>query len=207
MDLIIKICGLKYPGNIREVASLQPDFAGFIFYPASPRFLSTADDFPTDALIGLHRTGVFVNEDFDQILKCVHDFGLDAVQLHGNEEPHLCEILRKESLIVLKAFSIAGSEDFEACSAFEEVADFFVFDTKTPQYGGSGSKFDWTMLSYYKCSVPFLLSGGLSPDDAEAIKSISHPRFAGIDLNSRFEIETGLKDISLLKKFLAAFGR
>lgn len=203
MNRQIKICGLKYPENIRQVVALQPDMIGFIFYPKSPRYLNSPRDIAKLYIPpSIKRIGVFVNEAKDIILEKVKIYQLQGVQLHGDESPALCLALKQKNLKVIKAFSVSLPEDLKKSALYEGFADYFLFDTKTPGYGGSGEKFDWEIINAYKGLTPFILSGGISPEDAEAILSFKHARLAGIDLNSRFEVSPGVKDIELLKKFL-----
>lgn len=194
---------MKIPENIKAVADLQPDFMGFIFYPKSPRYaeplyLTTLNSLP----MSIKKIGVFVNEDLENILTIVYKYKLDGVQLHGAENTDICQKLKEAGLIVLKAFPIAEAYNFKVTKKYEGTCDYFLFDTKTDAYGGSGVKFDWQMLDEYKGETPFLLSGGIAPDDAEAILKIEHPKFAGIDLNSKFEVSPGLKNVELLDVFL-----
>ena len=204
-ELGVKICGMKFPENIKSVAALQPDFMGFIFYPKSPRYAEPLD---IDALNSLPKSikkiGVFVNETEENILTIVTKYKLDGVQLHGSELVELCKELRKSGLIILKAFPIAEAYNFRVTKTYEGSCDYFLFDTKTEAYGGSGVKFDWTILDEYKGETPFLLSGGIAADDVDVILKIEHPKFAGIDLNSRFEVNPGLKNVEILKEFVAS---
>ena len=199
----IKICGMKIPENILAVAALQPDFMGFIFYPKSPRFAEPLDIATLNALPqSIKKIGVFVNENMENILTFVYKYKLDGVQLHGTELVGMCKEFRESGLIVIKAFPIAEAYNFKVTKPYEGACDYFLFDTKTDAYGGSGLKFNWKMLDEYKGQTPFLLSGGIAADDAEAILKIEHPKFAGIVLNSRFELKPGLKNIDLLKTFI-----
>jgi phosphoribosylanthranilate isomerase len=197
----IKICGLKHPGNIETIAALAPDYMGFICYPSSPRFI--ADNIQAEALAALpgniYKTAVFVNESADSITKLIDTYNFGAIQLHGNERPEFCKSF-KGKVVVIKAFGVDKGFDFEQLNQFVGSVEYFLFDTKTDKYGGSGKIFDWTLLDNYKLNIPFFLSGGLSLENLEEIKSINHPQFYGVDLNSRFEIEPGLKDIDQLKK-------
>jgi len=143
-----------------------------------------------------------VNEDLERILTLVYKYKLDGVQLHGSENVKICKQLKEAGLLVLKAFPIAEAYNFKVTVNYEGVCDYFLFDTKTDAYGGSGVKFDWTILDEYKGETPFFLSGGIAADDADAILKIIHPKFAGIDLNSKFEISPGLKNVELLEGFL-----
>lgn len=191
----IKVCGMKYPENISAVAALQPDYMGFIFYPQSPRFAAELDAIEVSAF----RTGVFVNENEGKVKKLIGKCHLDAIQLHGSESPQYCKLF-KGKVTVIKAFGVDENFDFEKLNDYSGSVDYFLFDTKTSKHGGSGLTFDWELLNNYKLSVPFFLSGGLSLENLEEVKTINHPQFYGVDLNSRFETEPGLKDIDKLTK-------
>lgn len=202
-ELKIKICGMKFPGNIAAVAALKPDFMGFIFYPKSPRFAEPVDAAMLKSLpTSIKKIGVFVNENLENILTIASKYDLDGVQLHGTELMGMCKELRKAGYIVIKAFPIAEAYNFKVTKAYEGACDYFLFDTKTDAYGGSGLKFNWGMLNEYVGETPFLLSGGIAADDAEAILKIEHPKLAGIDLNSKFETKPGEKNVGLLKNFI-----
>ena len=196
----IKVCGLKFPENIEAVSALNPDYMGFIFYGKSPRFAGEL----TVALLNsipspICKTAVFVNETKENISKLIELFHFDAIQLHGDENEVFCNHF-KGNVRVIKAFGLDEQFDFKQLKKFEDSADLFLFDTKTSLHGGSGQAFNWNILNNYKLNVPFFLSGGISPDNLEEIKNISHPQFYGIDLNSRFEISPGIKDIDKLQK-------
>lgn len=200
--LNVKICGMKYPENIRLVAALHPDLMGFIFYPKSPRYAEPLDIATLNAMPkSIKKIGVFVNEDLERILTLVFKYKLDGVQLHGIENTDICRKLKDAGLMVLKAFPIAEAYNFKVTATYEGSCDYFLFDTKTDAYGGSGLKFNWSMLDEYVGNTPFLLSGGIAPDDVAAILKIDHPQFAGVDLNSKFEISPGLKNVEMLRQF------
>ncbi|MBD1384981.1 phosphoribosylanthranilate isomerase [Mucilaginibacter rigui] len=194
----IKICGLRDPENIKAVEALAPDYMGFICYDKSPRFISGMED---DELVnistGITKVGVFVDEDADSISKLIYKYKFDAIQLHGNESPAFCDMFKHE-VQVIKAFGIDENFDFAKLDAYINHVNYFLFDTKTPVHGGSGQIFDWEILNKYKLNVPFFLSGGLSADNLEEVKKITHPAFYGVDLNSKFELSPGLKDIDKL---------
>ena len=185
--------------NIREVEQLKVDMIGFIFYPKSPRCLY---ELPAYMPVKAKRVGVFVNEDKKEIEIFADRFSLDYIQLHGNESPEYCHSLRATGLRLIKAFSIARRKDFENIGTYEESCDYFLFDTKCEQHGGSGNQFDWSMLNSYKGKKPFLLSGGINPYSQPTLKELRHPQLAGFDLNSRFETKPGLKDVERLRHFL-----
>lgn len=217
---------MREPENIRAVESLGIDWMGFIFYPKSPRYVSQKPDYlPTRA----KRVGVFVNAPTDEILRRVKEFGLNIVQLHGQEPPEQCAALKAEGLTIVKALSIneelkmktaeldeglartneksdssfpERSEGILHSSLYKGVADYFLFDTACAGYGGSGRKFNWSVLQYYEGDTPFLLSGGLRPDRLDEVLAFRHPRFVGIDLNSGFELSPGVKDVEALREFI-----
>lgn len=195
----IKVCGLTDHVANREIARMNGiDLIGFIFYPQSKRF--TQNTFLTE---GKERTGVFVNATAGEIQAAIREHGLTAVQLHGNESPKVCSELRSRAL-VLKAIGIAESSDLEQTAAYEKNIDYLLFDTKTPAHGGSGTAFPWEILQQYTGSLPFFLSGGIGPESVAALKHFQHPKFAGIDLNSRFETAPGIKDPEMIRQFLTA---
>ena len=200
--MIVKVCGMREAENIRAVEALGVDWMGFIFWEHSSRCVSQRPAYlPTRA----KRVGVFVDESLDVVCQHVEAFGLDVVQLHGSESPAFLNDLRSlcdARLLIVKAFSIATRDDLLQTSLYEGLADYFLFDTKAQLVGGNGRKFDWSVLAHYDGSTPFLLSGGIGPDDASRLSAFSHPRLAGIDLNSRFEISPAQKNVELLKQFL-----
>ena len=202
--MLIKICGLREPENIREIAALQPDYMGFIFYQNSPRFAKNLDVSLLNALpASIKKAGVFVNENLENILTCIHKYDLDAVQLHGADNKKLClEIKEEAKTMVIKVFPIMASYNLKVTKDYEDAADLFLFDTKTDLHGGSGQKFNWNILHDYQGEKNFLLSGGISADDVKAIRKIEHPRMIGVDLNSKFEIRPGLKNAALIRQFI-----
>lgn len=200
--MIVKVCGMREAENIRAVEQAGADWMGFIFYPRSPRFVPEP---PAYLPLSVRRVGVFVNAGEADILPRAAAFRLDLVQLHGKEHPQLCERLQQEELKVIKAFAPKQAEDFTATADYEGCTDYFLFDTPTASYGGSGRSFDWDLLRHYTGRTPFLLSGGLRPDSLEALKRFRHPCWAGIDLNSGFETAPGRKDAELLQSFITKF--
>ena len=201
--MLVKVCGMREPENIEKVAQLGVDMMGFIFYPKSPRFASQSVD-RTAADKNVCRVGVFVNESAGLISDKIHLFDLNAVQLHGNESRELCELLHKQNglLKVIKAISVSTAGDIQKYKEYAGAVDLFLFDTKCKTVGGSGEQFDWQVLQQYDGETPFLLSGGIGPEDVERLKAFQHPKCIGIDLNSKFEIEPALKDVEKLRKFL-----
>ena len=263
----LKICGLRQTENIKSLLSLKPDYLGFIFYEKSKRHaegvldakvvnFQKVDNFESKTPI---KTGVFVNEDFDKIKAIVEKYGLNAVQLHGDESANFCRKLRaiihlptpleggqdstkiknpivgekkgigkykkrtnnlapqknqvvavspleggrwvNNGLQIIKVFSVNDDFDFSITKKYEPIVDLFLFDTKGKERGGNGIAFDWDILKKYNGEKPFFLSGGIGPDDASEIKKINHPKLYGVDINSQFEIEPGLKNVELVKRF------
>ncbi|MGB3799382.1 MAG: phosphoribosylanthranilate isomerase [Lewinella sp.] len=211
----VKVCGLRDPENIQQISALNPKYLGFIFHPHSPRFAGqpALGEWVRDneaTLSEQELVGVFVNAEVDYILNTVYDYHLDWVQLHGEESAGYCRelkllwsvnTLRKPGII--KAFSITPDFDFFQTNPYVGSCGLFVFDTgghAAP--GGTGKKWDWEKLSEYTGPVPFLLSGGIGPEDAEALNRLDHPQLRGVDINSRFESEPGLKDPRQLELFL-----
>ncbi len=226
--MIIKVCGMTDAENIDAVAALGVDMIGFIFAPSSPRYvrmisskagilpdygepsLREEGKSPESSRAGkLKRVGVFVDDMPQNIVTRVYNYHLDYVQLHGSESPVMIENLRRtlvpdivSTIGIIKAINIAEADDFMRCKQYEGLVDYFLFDTKSKLPGGSGESFDWSLLNHYQGDTPFLLSGGIGPDDAMIVKSVHHPQFAGVDLNSRFETQPGIKDVGKLKTFI-----
>ena len=225
LPLLVKVCGMRSPDNIRTIAQLPIDMMGFIFYPRSSRYVGMttshtgllpdcADEALCKAIGGdarhIRKVGVFVDATVQDIVTRIATFHLDAVQLHGTEPPTLIRNLRATAvpdicpqLTVMKAVSIESAADIEQCSQYEGVVDMFVFDTKCHCHGGSGTQFDWSLLDSYHGHTPFLLSGGIGEDDARRIAGIRHPMFAGVDINSRFETAPAIKDADSIGSFIA----
>ena len=183
--------------NIRAIEQTKADLMGFIFHPKSPRFVASLPEYMPKKQ---KRVGVFVNASLEQILAKAQKFSLEYIQLHGDEPPAFCSELKNRGLKVIRAQRIANTDDIIRAESYN-MADLMIFDTKTELYGGSGKKFNWQLLENYKGCVPFLLSGGIRSDTFEEIKAFFHPQFAGIDLNSGFEISPALKDVGKLNNF------
>ena len=195
--MIVKVCGMRDAENIRAVEALGIDMMGFIFWPKSSRYVSERPAYlPTSC----QRVGVFVDESIDKVMQYTAAFQLDVIQLHGGESPEY--VSRLKGLKVIKAFNIATADDLKQVKLYEGLADCFLFDAKGRSVGGNGTQFDWDVLQGYTGKTPFLLSGGIGPDDAGRVTDFEHPRCIGIDLNSRFETAPGLKDVDKLKAFL-----
>ncbi len=197
----LKVCGMKYQENVEEVLALQPDYLGFIFYAPSKRFMEESLTKEWVASIeGSEKVGVFVDEEMEVVKQRIQDYQLDLVQLHGKESSAYCEEIRQLGVKVIKAFSI-GKEgfDFALLESYEQVVDYFLFDTKGKNPGGNGITFNWEILQHYKLETPFWLSGGITLEHVDAIHAIQHPKLMAIDVNSGFETEPGRKQIDLLK--------
>lgn len=199
--LKIKVCGLKINDNILAVDELKVDYIGMIFYDKSKRFIQ---DIPS-ALEQTKATkvGVFVNASIQEITEAKTKFQLSIAQLHGNETPDFCNQIQKLGLKVWKVFGIDKEFDFSIMDDYIESVDAFLLDTKSSKHGGTGVKFNWDLLNKINPTYPFFLSGGISPEDLSVIKGINMPNLIGLDLNSRFEIEPGLKNIPTLKQFIS----
>ena len=202
--VIIKVCGIRDEVNIRNVEVLDVDFIGFIFYPGSLRFVGDDNGESLEAIRKCEKkkVGVFVNDTFENISIKAELYKLDFLQLHGNETPELCRELRQCGYSVIKAFSVSTAYDFKGMENYSGCCDFFLFDTKCSGYGGSGQRFDWSLLDEYNGSVSFLLSGGLTTDCYEDLVMLNHTKLAGIDLNSGFEISPAMKDVDKLRTFI-----
>ena len=197
--MIIKVCGMKHAGNIRALDKLKPDMTGFIFHPSSPRFADSVPEYmPASSL----RVGVFVNSETEYILYKVREFGLNLVQLHGNESPEQCRAIRSKGIDIIKAFSLKTADADTITAPYDGLCRYYLFDTPCAAYGGSGKTFDWTLTQSYHSKTPFLLSGGIRPESLEQILSFRHPSFAGIDINSGFETAPGMKDTEAIYEFI-----
>jgi len=200
---------MKYQDNMNQVAALQPDYLGFIFYEKSSRNVeSIFSDLPSNT----KKTGVFVNSGLEFIINKINTFQLEAVQLHGNESPEFCTDLKHHyeeqsdgTIEIIKVFSIKENFDFSVLEPYEFVCDYFLFDTKGKQPGGNGYVFDWNVLKKYSSTKPYFLSGGIGVNEIEQLKEfLNSPESKycyAIDVNSKFEIEAGLKNIEQLKEF------
>ncbi|HTL06683.1 MAG TPA: phosphoribosylanthranilate isomerase [Chitinophagaceae bacterium] len=204
----IKVCGITQLKQLQQLDGMDIDFAGLIFHKASPRYvgdkLSKQD--LQNADLDLRKVGVFVDTPVEDILQAAEDYALDVIQLHGNETPYECEEL-SEHLEVIKVFSIGETDKDidELIVDYDEVCDYYLFDTSVNGLkGGTGKKFDWKKLSKSKIEKPFFLSGGIGLEDAAKLKQIKHPDFYGVDINSHFEKEPGIKDMARVLQFKLA---
>ena len=199
----LKVCGMKYQDNILKVSALKPDYMGFIFYEKSPRFVSKSiSEIPKT----IKKVGVFVNASTDTITKNIDEFGLNVVQLHGDETAEFCKNIRTKNVEIIKVFSVKNNFNFKKLRPFEAHVDYFLFDTKGPNPGGNGYCFDWSILENYDSKTPYFLSGGIGLEEIETLNefknSAAAKRCYAIDVNSKFEIEPALKDSIKLKKFI-----
>ena len=202
--LKVKVCGMKFAANIAAVAALQPDYLGFIFYEKSPRFISDVSAELIKYIPAEIKTvGVFVDEDLEVVKKKINLYQLKAVQLHGSESADYCQVLKNafNNLEVIKAFGVDEDFDFAVLDAYERCVDYFLFDTKTKAHGGSGKTFDWRILPGYELNKPYFLSGGVTLEHAEALLKIEDSRLYAVDINSKFEVEPGLKEAERIKAF------
>ncbi|WP_158857177.1 phosphoribosylanthranilate isomerase [Lunatibacter salilacus] len=205
--MIVKVCGMREEENVKKLISdAAPDLMGLIFYPPSARYVERDDVHPEFYKeFSQKKVGVFVNESNEEIGKKIQTYGLSYVQLHGDESPEFIALLKQHtSAIIIKVFRIGPTWNWKQVQPYVGVADWFLFDTQTPDYGGSGKTFDWGVLEKYPYDMPFLLSGGLDETHIDAINSLVKrvPYCVGVDINSRFEISPGLKDIARVKTFI-----
>lgn len=183
--------------NIRELMAVEPDFMGMIFYPKSSRYIEQVPQ----TTITAERIGVFVNEEVSVIQQKAMEFGFNTVQLHGDESIADASLLKSLGFKVIRVFSVSDQLPKAEMKQYESEVDYFLFDTKTPKYGGSGQKFDWSILQEYDLNTPFFLSGGIELEDLEAIKALNIPQLYAVDINSRFETSPAVKDIEKIKAF------
>jgi len=198
----LKICGLVYPENIDEILLMEPDYVGFIFAVRSARYMRKALDPVYARMIdGVDKVGVFVDETEEAIQDAIDQYGLTMVQLHGKESPELCEVIQQSGVGVIKVFSVKDRFDFSVLEPYEPFVDYFLFDTKVKgKLGGTGQTFNWDILEDYPSEVPFFLSGGLSLENIEQVMQMEIPKLHAIDVNSKFEIKPGLKNLDKLRQ-------
>lgn len=202
--MIIKVCGMREPENIRAVEQTGTDWMGFVFFKHSARYMA---DLPAYLPESCKRIGVFVNENNNHILTKAAEFGLHGIQLHGQETTEQCRKLKAEGLEIVKAFSISQQSDLIVTERYKNVCDYFLFDTPCKEYGGSGLTFDWNILRNYHGNTPFLLSGGIRPCLLTVLHQFRHEQLAGIDLNSGFEISPGVKDAAAIHTFITQLNK
>ncbi len=200
----LKVCGMRDVENIAALIELKPDFIGFIFYDKSPRFVENSLNIESLGTIpfSVKKVGVFVNATVDYILQTTRKYGLNYAQLHGNETPDFCKNLRQKGVSIIKAFSVDGSFVFTQLNNYKPHVDFFLFDAKGDSHGGNGVAFDWGVLTQYDNQKPYFLAGGLDIQNIDLVHHIT-PKPYAIDVNSKFEVMPGLKDISKISDLLA----
>jgi phosphoribosylanthranilate isomerase len=198
----LKVCGMRYEDNIQLIASIHPDYMGFIFFEGSSRHVSAST--PTLPLT-IKKVGVFVNASYDRIVEKINTHNLQAVQLHGEETPEFCKSLRALNVEIIKVFSIKNKFNFDVLTPYETVCDYYLFDTKGPLAGGNGYCFDWSVLELYPSKKPYFLSGGIGLENADQLQefktSVAATYCHAVDVNSKFEIAPAKKNIELLEKF------
>ena len=197
--MLIKICGNTVPENLNAIEALQPDFVGLIFYAKSKRYVG--DQLQTFKF-SIPSVGVFVNESLEKVRVIAERHSIQHLQLHGDESVAYCDQLKALGYTIFKAFGIDESFDFAKLAAYEAACDYFLFDTKTTAYGGSGKTFSWEQLKAYEGNTPFLLSGGIGLENIEDALKFSHSQLAGFDLNSRLETSPGIKDTNKTKQII-----
>lgn len=202
----IKVCGISTRRDLLAIQDMGVEYVGFIFVPSSPRFLLNSLDavelkLVLNAFPQTSRVGVFANENAEVVRAIAKEYALTSLQFHGDESPLYCSEFADE-FEVIKSFSIGSANDFDKCAAFETSCKLFVFDTEGPLLGGNGTSWDWKLMSHYSGSTPFLVSGGIGPDDISKIRAVTHNRFLGIDINSKFETAPGMKNVETLIQFV-----
>lgn len=205
--MIIKVCGMREKANIQElIEQASPDLMGLLFYEPSSRFVEKANVVPDFyRRLFISKVGVFVNGEMEYLLQKINDFALDYVQLHGDETMEYIQKLKSHSSVkVIKVFRVGEVMDWTELKAYENDVDYFLFDTQTEKYGGSGKQFDWSILEKYPLEKGFLLSGGVDEESLDTIVALSAkvPQLMGVDINSKFELEPGLKDIGKVAEFV-----
>jgi phosphoribosylanthranilate isomerase len=203
----VKVCGLRNRADILSVAQSGANYVGFNFYPRSVRYALPSLDPSLCAALGkvypgVMKTGVFVNAGEEEVFSAMALYSLDAVQFHGDESPEYCSVFSRE-IKVIKAIQVNSDTRFEALKKYEESCSMFLFDTASLEWGGSGIKFNWNLLQNYRLELPFLLAGGIAPGDEEELKKLNHPKLAGVDINSRFEILPAQKNCGAIAQFIS----
>jgi phosphoribosylanthranilate isomerase len=194
----LKVCGMRDKKNIQEVAAVEPDYMGFIFYQASPRFVGQNFEIPLLSPT-VERVGVFVNETTGAMLEKVERFQLNYLQLHGSEPVRQLEEIRKKDVKIIKVFSVDDQFDFNVIRPYKPFSDYFLFDTKGKYYGGNAKRFNWEILTGYDHEIPFFLSGGIGPENLGELNGLSAFNVYAVDINSGVEISAGLKDVQKVK--------
>jgi phosphoribosylanthranilate isomerase len=197
---LVKVCGMRNPDNISELAQLAPNLMGFIFYPKSKRFVHPdSDPSLTNLPESTQAVGVFVDQPMGEVLNIAKRFNLKYLQLHGSESPAYCQEFKNMGYGIIKVFAINHPQDLAKTQAYHSVADYLLFDTPSAQHGGTGQVFSWDLLQNYSGPTPFLIAGGIGPNNIQEAYNFQNPFFAGVDLNSKFELEPAQKDIKSLQ--------
>ncbi|MHC5352712.1 phosphoribosylanthranilate isomerase [Myroides sp. LJL115] len=202
MRKLIKICGLTQQQNIEQINQLNPDLIGYIFYEKSKRYIPSIPKLDQSNLNGIKKVGVFVHASKEFILAKIQEFDLDYIQLHSDETPSNCAFFQSKNIKVIKAFSISKASDFQKTTPYEGYCTHFIFDTKTPLYGGSGETFSWELLKNYTGTTPFLLSGGINNQNITQALKLEHCQLVGFDINSGVEDSPGLKNIEKTQQII-----
>ncbi len=199
----LKVCGITTTENIMGLIPMNISRLGFIFYHMSKRYVygKLIEDGLKEIPKHIKKTGVFVNAETYEIEQIIDQYNLDSIQLHGDETPEFCNHFREKTQVI-KTISIKDKSSFETAKLYEDACDLFLFDTQSEHYGGTGKTFDWQWLETYTLDKPFYLSGGISLENIEEIKKIKHKKLLGIDINSKFEIRPGIKDIEKIKQLI-----
>ena len=203
----IKVCGITTVKQLEGLQGLNVDYAGLIFYKKSKRYAGELLMNSTDGVknTGIDKIGVFVNEDKGKVLETIEEYGLAAVQLHGDESVAYCSALMERTKVIKVVRVLKGDNLKDKLGAYENSVDYFLFDTGSShkeEYGGTGYKFDWNSIIGIDINKPFFLSGGISAADVEKIKEFNHPKLFAVDINSRFETSPGVKDMQLVESFI-----
>lgn len=197
--MLVKVCGMRQVDNIQALAELDIDYMGFIFYKNSKRYVQHPP--LTQIPPAIKKVAVFVNPTFAEVQQRIQE-GFQHIQLHGNESPDFCQSIKTSGITLIKAFGVQDNMDWEPLAAYLEVADYFLFDTSSTAYGGTGTTFDWSLLQAYPYDKPYFLSGGLDLSNIQDALALHAPNLIGLDLNSRFELTPGLKNIEKIKQAL-----
>ncbi|MGE5107982.1 MAG: phosphoribosylanthranilate isomerase [Sphingobacteriales bacterium] len=203
----VKVCGMTQLSQVEELASMGITFAGFIFYPKSPRYVfKSLTITEIKKISNINKVGVFVNAPVEEVIHMVDECRLSMVQLHGDETPKYCEKIA-DYVSVVKAFRISDDDNIEwMIRPYMDVCDMFMFDTLGAGYGGTGKKFNWDLLKNVAIDKPFFLSGGIEPGDETKLKFFAQEPVAkalfAVDINSKFETSPGVKDMKLVKEFM-----